>query len=165
MRKHTIKEIISDGLTIKPETLADAENIYKYMGCDPEITRYTGWNPYQTLQATQDKIREDIRDDADTYSWVIKKEDEFIGTIGAYDYKEADESIEIGYSIVRKHWGNGYAGIAAKSVVRFLQDEAQIKKIRAWSHKDNTASKKVLLGIGFKAIKEENEQITFEKSE
>lgn len=46
-----------------------------------------------------------------------------------------------------------------------MQDEAQIKKIHAWSHKDNTASKKVLLGIGFKAIKEENEQITFEKNE
>ena len=61
----------SYGLCIVPETIQDAADIYEYMGCDPEITRYTGWNPYQTLLATVDKIEQDIHSGDGSYSWVI----------------------------------------------------------------------------------------------
>lgn len=157
------KKIISNGLEIVPEMVEDAENIYKYMGCDSEIIKYTGWNPYQTLQSTIDKIQRDLSD-TDTYSWVIKKDGEFIGTIGAYDYNSEDESIEIGYSIARKYWGNGYAGIAAKAVVDFLLYDVHMKKVRAWSRKANIASRKILTAAGFQEISEDEEQITFEKT-
>lgn len=154
----------SEGLCIVPETLQDAENIYKYMGCDPEITRYTGWNPYQTLEATIEKIKRDMAADDGSYSWVIKKDGAFIGTIGAYDYNAEDSSIEIGYSIARDFWGNGYAKAAVNAVVEFLQSQPHIQRINAWSHKNNAASCKVLLGAGFKETEENNEQIIFELS-
>lgn len=149
-------------LCVVPETLQDADEIYKYMGCDPEITRYTGWNPYQTLQATVDKIEQDIRSDDGSYSWVIKKDGEFVGTIGAYDYQPNGASIEIGYSIARKFWGKGYAGAAVKAVVEYLLDKPQIQVIRAWSHIENLASIRILLSTGFEKKNKDGEQITFE---
>lgn len=142
------KEIISNGLQIVPETLSDAEDIYKHMGRDSEITKYTGWNPYHTLDATIEKIKKDVSSEDGSYSWVIKKGGEFIGTIGAYDYNAEDSSIEIGYSISREHWGKGYAKSAVKAIVKFLKNEPHISIIRAWSHKDNIASIRILLGPG-----------------
>lgn len=127
--------LTASGLSIEPETVKDAEDIYKYMGCDPEITRYTGWNPYRTLQATVDKIQRDISSDDGSYSWVIRKDEVFVGTIGAYDYQPDEAAIEIGYSIAREFWGKGYAGATAKAVVEFLLREPQIREIRAWSHR------------------------------
>ena len=146
----TIKEIMLPGLSLVPESLADAEDIYRYMGCDPQITRYTGWNPYQTLEAAIDKIKRDINSDDGSYSWVIKKDGAFVGTIGAYDHNADDKSIEIGYSIAGKHWGNGYAAAAVKAAVEFLQAQPEIRTIRAWSHKDNQASIGVLKYAGFR---------------
>ena len=154
-------EISDLDLYIVPETLEDAENIYRYMGCDPEITRYTGWNPYRTLQATVDKIEKDINSDDGSYSWVIKKDGDFVGTIGAYDYNAEDMSIEIGYSIARPFWGKGYAGAATKAVVAFLLDNERINTIRAWSHKDNLASRKVLMNAGFEESGMNAEEVTF----
>lgn len=149
-------------LSIEPESLQDAKNIYEYMGCDSEITRYTGWNPYQTLEATIAKIENDLSSDDGSYSWVIKRDGEFVGTIGAYDYNPDDSSIEIGYSIARDFWGNGYAGKATQAVVDFLLSEPHIKVVRAWSHKDNIASKKILLGLGFAETEINGDQVTYE---
>ena len=159
--KNGNKEIQLSELAIVPESLSDADDIYKYMGCDAEITKYTGWNPYQTVDSTIEKIKIDISSD-DSYSWVIKKDGEFIGTIGAYDYNADDLSIEIGYSISREHWGKGYAKSAVKAVVEFLKSEPHISIIRAWSHKDNIASIRVLLGAGFTECSQNEEQIIFE---
>lgn len=149
-------------LCIVPETLQDADEIYKYIGCDTEITRYTGWNPYQTLQATVDKIKQDIYSDDGSYSWVIKKNGEFVGLIGAYDYQLNAASIEIGYSIARKFWGQGYAGAAVRAVVEYLLDKPQIQVIRAWSHIDNLASIRILFNAGFVKTGKDGAQITFE---
>jgi len=66
--KNGNKEIKISELAIVPESLSDADDIYKYMGCDAEITKYTGWNPYQTLDSTIEKIKRDISSDDDLYS-------------------------------------------------------------------------------------------------
>lgn len=158
---NNIRNLIIGELCIVPETIQDAEDIYKYMGCDSEITKYTGWNPYESLESTIEKIENDIRDD-NSYSWVIKKDGKFIGTFGAYDYDEKDFSIEIGYSIARKFWGEGYAGTAAKAVTDFLKSQDNIKVIRAWSNENNIASIKVLHKAGFYEIGKDNEKIIFE---
>ena len=54
------ENISAANISVVPETLQDAADIYQYMGCDPEITKYTGWNPYQSLQNTTEKIEQDI---------------------------------------------------------------------------------------------------------
>lgn len=158
----TTTAINACGLSIIPETLQDAEDIYKNIGLDPDMSRFTGWNPYVTIDATIEKITNDMAAGNDSYSWVIRKDDEFAGTIGAYDYDPEAGSIEIGYSIIKRFWGRGYAGTAAKAVVEFLAHQPHINIIRAWSHKDNIASRSVLTEAGFEEIGSEKDQITYE---
>lgn len=98
---------LKNGLIITPESIEDAEDIYKNIGCDKEMSKYTGWNPYFTLESTIAKVEADLKS-KDSYSWVIRKSDEFVGIVGAYEYASERKSIEIGYSIVRDFWGKGY---------------------------------------------------------
>ena len=158
-------ELTTDRLVLRKESLSDAENIYKYLGCDPEITKYTGWNPYTTLESTIEKISSDIKqyDEQGHYSWVITLNGDFIGTIGAYDFDSIQSSIEIGYSIISKYWGNGYASEATQKVVDYLMNVEKIKKIIAWTHRNNIASLKVLKKAGFIETGTEEEHIFLAK--
>lgn len=162
MLKGTI-EFITERLVLRKETLADAEDLYRYLGCEPEIIRYTDWNPYGSMDSTLEKIAEDIKNYSvpGHYAWIITKNGEPIGTIGAYDYKPGQSIIEVGYSIFKPYWGKGYATEALKAVVNYLLLEENIRKICAWSHKDNLASIKVLKKAGFIEKEMDGERITF----
>lgn len=135
-------------LVLRPEADSDAEEMYRLLGCDAEMSRYTGWNPYTSTEAALEKIQSN-RQAEDSCGWVLTRNGAFAGTIGAYDYNVQDNSIEIGYSVVREYWGNGYATEAVRAVVQYLQQELGMTAIRAWSHKDNAASIRVLEHAGF----------------
>ena len=89
----------------------DAAALYRKFGCDPEIARYTGWNPYETEEMTRKTVADRIvkYTEEHAYGWAIEHEGELIGTAGAYDYDARQDSIELGYSIERDSWGKGFA--------------------------------------------------------
>lgn len=86
--------------------LDDALILYKELGCNPEMLRYTGWNPYSSLENARDFLSHTVIAE-ENYSWIIEEDGKVVGTIGAYDYCNQDGSIEIGYSIFQKWWGRG----------------------------------------------------------
>ncbi len=132
-------------MKIRKYKTEDVPIIHKELGCNPQMLLYTGWNPYETLEATREFI-ERVKED---YSWMIEVDGEAVGTIAAYDYQGEDSSIEIGYSIFQDHWGKGYASQAVALVVKELFSQNQIKCIRAWSAAENISSKRVLEKNGF----------------
>ena len=149
MRTKNLKE---DKLQLRRYTMSDVATIYENLGCDPEMMRYTGWNPYFSLEATR-KFLADVIQKYETgekeYSWLITYKGESVGTIGAYDYDAEQGCIEIGYSIFQEYWGNGYASIALKMVKDYLMQEEDIHVLKAWSADANIASKRVLEKAGF----------------
>ena len=136
-------------MIIRKCIINDALIIYKELGCNPEMLQYTGWNPYSTLESTEQFLVNAINSDED-YSWVIEDNGEVVGTIGAYDYLSEDGSIEIGYSIFQKYWGKGYATHAIDLVCSFFSSKEHIKCIKAWCAQENFASVKALERNGFK---------------
>lgn len=155
-------ELKTDRLVLRRESLKDADVMHKLLGCDPEITKYTGWNPYISRESTLEKIGFDIKgyEKEGCYSWVIVCDGDFVGTIGAYDYDAQKSQIEIGYSIVRKFWGRGFASEAAAKVVEFLTEEG-IKNIIAWGHFENMASVRILENLGFTEFDRDDKQIYY----
>ena len=97
-------------LVLRPPMMEDVELLHKELGCNPDMIRYTGWNPFDTVEHAKEKTEEDIRrfENGKFYSWIITFQGLPVGTIGAYGYDEKDESIEIGYSIFEGEWGKGY---------------------------------------------------------
>lgn len=139
-------------LTLRKERMEDAEILYHALGCDSEITKYTGWNPYSTPASAREKVAEDISNykKEGCYAWIVQYGEEVVGTIGAYDYEPDISSIEIGYSIFRSAWGNGFATEAVSEVIRFLFENKKINRVHAWCHSENIASSKVLEKVGFR---------------
>ena len=68
----------------------DADSLYQYLGTDPSMYAYSGWNPYATLEMAQETVRGFIAsyDDEHVYSWIMDIDDVIVGTIGAYDYTD-----------------------------------------------------------------------------
>ena len=73
----------------------------------------------------------------------------FIGGIGLHPYPQHYRA-ELGYWIGVPYWGRGYATEAARAVVKYGFEKAQLNRIFAGHFKHNPASGKVLQKIGMK---------------
>ena len=98
---HGTAELWTEHLILRKYRPEDAEVLYQRFGTDPEMAKYSGWNPYATPEMARETVRGFISSYADThsYSWVMDVEDVVVGTIGAYDFDQ--NRIEVGFSVDR----------------------------------------------------------------
>ena len=131
-------------LTLRKYRPEDAAPLYEKIGLDPAMSQYSGWNPYATEEAARETVRNFIERYCDNrfYGWAIESAGRFIGTIGAYDYSEERDCIEVGISIVRDSWGRGCATEALKAVLLYLTQTEGIACVTAWCASDNGGSKR-----------------------
>ncbi len=92
----------------------DAGLLYQNFGTDAAMVRYSGWNPYATPEQARETVLRFIDSYADPrfYGWAMECDGRMIGTIGAYDYDQEKNQIEVGFSIERASSGKGYAAEA-----------------------------------------------------
>ncbi len=130
----------------------DAEILLYELGQDKDITKYTGWNPYLTIDAARSRVAEDIKsyERLGFYAWIIQYSNDIVGAVGAYGYDADVSSIEIGYSVFKKFWGVGFNSEAVSEVVRYLFEDEKINRIHACCHYDDVASSKVLENAGLR---------------
>ncbi|KFZ14137.1 hypothetical protein V501_03395 [Pseudogymnoascus sp. VKM F-4519 (FW-2642)] len=84
-----------------------------------------------------------------TYIIRLGSEDrEPIGYI-SYFRRNSDVPGEIGYGLLREHYGRGYATEAGKEALRHWKEDVGIKEIFAAASLDNLASIRVLEKLGF----------------
>ncbi len=156
---HGTAEIWTERLILRRYHPEDAEELYHYLGKDPAMAQYSGWNPYATLELAQETVQQfiDGYDDEHSYSWVMEIDDVVVGTIGAYDYK--DDRIEVGFSIVRSWQSRGLATEALKEVLEYLTENEGISCVTAWCATDNLGSRKVLEKSGMKLVRTEQKSL------
>ena len=154
---HGTAELWTERLILRRYEPEDAEPLYRRLGSDPSMYKYSGWNPYATLEMAQETVREFIRhyDDEHVYSWVIDVDDVVVGTIGAYDYK--DDRIEVGYSVVPAWQGRGIATEALKEVLEYLTENEGISCVTAWCADENTGSWRMLEKAGMQRVRTDKE--------
>ncbi len=162
---HGTAELWTEQLILRRYTMEDAETLYRRLGSDPEMSQYSGWNPYATPDMAQETVRRFIEsyDDEHSYSWVMDVDDVLVGTIGAYDYKrdpagESDQ-IEVGYSVVKAWQGRGLATAALKKVLEYLTENEGISCVTAWCAAENAGSKRVLEKSGMQLVRSEKDCI------
>ena len=136
-------------------TPEDAAELHHYLGRDPEFSRYSGWNPYATLEMAQETVRRFIEGYGEEhfYSWIMDVDDVVVGTVGAYDYQ--DGRIEVGVSVVKGWQGRGLATEALKAVLEYLTDNEGIGCVTAWCASENAASRRVLEKAGMRRVRTE----------
>ena len=165
MKKDRPYELRTERLILRRYTMEDAEPLYRCLGSDPEMSKYSGWNPYATLEMAQETVRRfiDSYDDKRSYSWIIDFDDELAGTIGAYDYKYDPtgkcDQIEVGYSVVQDWQGRGLATEALIKVLEYLTENEGISCVTAWCAAENIGSQRVLEKSGMQLINTEKDGI------
>ena len=150
---HGTAELPTERMTLRRYCPEDAEELYRRFGTNPEMYRYSGWNPYATLEMARRTVQGfiDSYDDEHVYAWVMDVDDVLIGTIGAYDLR--DGCIEVGYSVVPAWQGRGYATEALKKVLAYLTENEKIPCVTAWCAAENAGSRRVLEKAGMKLVR------------
>ena len=157
---HGTAELWTERLVLRRYRPDDWEQLYKYFGTDPEMYKYSGWNPYKTPEITKETIRRFIDSycDEHSYSWVIDVDDVIVGTIGAYDYD--GDRIEAGLSINPGWWGRGFASEALRKVLEYLTENEEIPCVTAWCASDNIGSYKAMEKAGMQLVSTEKAALT-----
>ena len=150
---HGTVELWTGRMTLRRYRPEDADDLYRYLGSDPAMYAYSGWNPYATLEMAQETVRKfiDSYDDEHVYSWIMDIDDVIVGTIGAYDYQ--DDQIEVGFSVVKGWQGRGLATEALKKVLEYLTRNEGIPCVTAWCAAENIGSRKVLEKAGMQFLR------------
>ena len=152
---HGTAELWTEHLVLRRYRPDDADYLYMRFGTDPSTYKYSGWNSYATPEMARRSVQQFIAGYAvedHTYSWVIDVDDVIVGTIGAYDYNANRSWIEIGMSIERASWGQGFATEAVSVVLHYLTEHEKIKTVRAWCASDNIGSQKAMKKAGMKMV-------------
>ena len=157
---HGTVALRTERMTLRRYRPEDADDLHRYLGKDPAMVAYSGWNPYATLEMAQETVRDFISsyENDHTYSWIMDIDDVIVGTIGAYDYK--DDQIEIGFSVVKGWQGRGLATEALKKVLEYLTENEGISCVTAWCAAENVGSRKVLEKAGMQFLGTEKHAIT-----
>lgn len=149
---HGTVELWTERLILRRYRPEDTETLYRRLGTDPSMHRYSGWNPYATPEMAQETVHRfiDSYDDEHAYSWIMDIDGVIVGTIGAYDYK--DNQIEVGFSVVPGWQGRGLATEALKKVLEYLTENEGIPCVFAWCANENIGSQRVLEQAGMQLI-------------
>lgn len=127
---------------------------------DPEVHRYVGNNPVQSMEQIQmviGFIRQQYVDNGiGRWAVIEKQSNQFIGWSGLKlitDPVNGQSNFhELGYRFIKKYWGKGYATEAAKASVDYGFNTLKLNQIFAMTDVNNTVSKKVLQKTGFSFI-------------
>lgn len=144
--------LTTERLTLRRYIETDAHVLFLHFGCNPKMFEFSGWNPYATEEMAAETVQHfiDSYEDARFYGWAIESGGELIGTVGAYDYDEASNSIEVGISIKEDAWGNGFATEALRCVIDYLINNEGIGSVVAWSAAENTGSIRAMKKAGMR---------------
>ena len=157
---HGTVELWTEHLVLRRYRPEDARDLYRSFGTDPEMAKYSGWNPYAAPETAQETVRGFIESyaDAHSYSWVMDVDDVVVGTIGAYDY--ANDQIEVGFSVDKGWQGRGFATEALRKVLAYLTENEGIPCVTAWCAAENRGSRRVLEKAGMKLVRTEKGGLT-----
>ncbi len=144
----------SERLILRRLTLDDAEAMFGNWASDDEVTRYLTWPTHKTVDDSKRFISYCIENygNAAFYNWAMELKDthELIGNVAIVNVFEETCSMELGWVIARKCWGNGYAPEAARRIMDLLFDEVGVNCIFAKHDVNNPKSGRAMRKLGMK---------------
>lgn len=142
-------------LRYRPFTSSDFGNILE-LDSDPEVMKYiNGGKPTTTaeVEATLKRVSARYLEFPGMGSYIteLKSTGDFIGWHSLKPLPGTNE-IEVGYRLLKRHWGKGYATEGARFFVQRGLKELNLPRVVAITAIENTASQSVLTKSGFSYI-------------
>ena len=147
-------ELNTRRLNLRPLTIEYAEEIFKYRS-DSVTNQYQGWIP-TTIDEVADFINNKVSpvfDKADTwFQFVIisNSDGKLIGDLGVHFIDEEKSQAELGCTLDKKYFGNGFAMEAMNEVISYLFKKLNKHRIYASVDPRNIGSVKLMENLGFR---------------
>jgi ribosomal-protein-alanine N-acetyltransferase len=140
--------IETERLGLRPVTLEDVEDILTF-ATDVEWAHYLPVpQPYTRRDAEEFVASQILLDREQTASWGIVLDGAVIGGINLRMDSE-NHACELGYSVAREYWGQGFATEAARAVIdAAFESLPDLNKVRAMADLRNVASQRVMEKVG-----------------
>ncbi len=146
-------------LILRRFTEKDAPLILK-LNSDPEILKYV----HETVLENEDQAKNIITNiilpqyENNLGRWAMHKKEnnEFIGWCGL-KFLSAKNEIDLGYRLMQKYWGNGFATEAAMHTLDHGFKKLSLEIITGKAHAENLASINILKKIGMQFIRNDIE--------
>ena len=90
-------------------------------------------------------------DKAEAFFWFIQSEEKVVGNISVREINRRMLTAELGYGIAPEARGNGYATAAVRLVTQRAFSDSPLRKLIAYVHERNVASRRVLEKTGYTA--------------
>lgn len=141
----------TERLTMRPFTEADLDD-YASMCADPEVMRFLGGKTWTRMESWRHIATTLGHWQLRGYGvWAVDRNDtgELVGRIGFIN-PEGWPGFELGWTLARPAWGNGYATEAAARALKHAFTEMDRDHVISLIHPDNHASRAVAERLGEK---------------
>jgi [ribosomal protein S5]-alanine N-acetyltransferase len=135
--------LTTDRLELRPFGLGDVDDYFEYTS-DAEMSLYTvAPSPFTRRRAEEDVAGSILNLGKTTPNFAVVQDARVIGDVWL-DMNRESRVGEIGFSIARKHWGDGLAGEAAAAVIEWGFTTERLAKISSGSDPRNKRALRVL---------------------
>ena len=146
-------------LILRELLVTDVDGIFE-LESDSEVHRYVGNQPISTIEEARDTIdfirKQYIENGIGRWAVIEKASGDFIGWSGLKLIRESVndhiDHIDVGYRLIRKYWGKGFATESAVASVDYGFGTMKLDEIFATVHVENIASRRVLEKAGLKVV-------------
>jgi ribosomal-protein-alanine N-acetyltransferase len=135
----------------------DLDDLYSYAS-DPQIDRFTPWTHYLSREEARADLEEFLaeyeRDGLGAWGIEHRTDRRLIGIASFSPPQRHHRRVELGYTIARAYWGQGYATEAVQALIRFGFERMDLVRIEAVVLPDHAASARVLerAGMSFEGL-------------
>lgn len=147
----------TERLTISEMTISDASFLLELLN-EPDYIKFIGDKNVRSIADAEKHISEKYlpyyqKEGVAFYLVTLKSDNTPIGICGLVD-REGLDCTDIGYALLSKYEGKGYAFEATKSMLDFAQNNLKLNPIAAITTIDNIKSSNLLEKLGMKFVKE-----------
>ncbi len=145
--------LTSERIRLRGFRVEDLDGLYALYS-DPAVTRYWSF-PAWTQRAQAETLLQHViesRSAEKILCWAIAENecDHLIGSLTLFNINRAQGRADIGYALHSAQWGHGYAQEALALALGHAFDVLQLRRVEADIDPRNTASCKLVEGVGFR---------------
>ena len=144
--------LTTDRLLLRQIQPGDTEALFAILS-DRQVTEFYGHKPHQSLDDTQELIRQIqaryARREALRWGITLQGEDRLIGSCSLHHFDTGFHRAETGYELNHAFWGKGIMTEAMSAILTYGFAELGLHRVEAIIDIVNERSKDLLLKLGF----------------